>query len=201
VPARALAGAALAWLLAGALAGAPGAARAADEPPAPRTRRGASTPDSTAHRPPKPFFVMLRSAAVPGLGQVTNHAWIKAAVVVAGEGYLGYRAWHAWRQELDAVDRASEAAVLADAARLNSDPAGAAFYEAAYGRYLADSDRHANTKIDFIWWAAAAHLLQMADAYVDAHFVHFDAEFGPDDRDASGTPTGPRLSIALRARF
>lgn len=144
---------------------------------------------------------MLRSAVVPGLGQVTNHAWIKAAVVVAGEGYLGYRAWRAWRLELDAVDHANEAAVLADAARQNSDPATAAIYDAAFSRYVADSDRNANTKINFIWWAAAAHLLQMADAYVDAHFVHFDAEFGPDDRDASGTSAGPRVALALRARF
>jgi hypothetical protein len=41
----------------------------------------------------------------------------------------------------------------------------------------------------------------MADAYVDAHFVHFDAEFGPDDRDASGGLPGTRVTLALRTRF
>ncbi|HEY7728265.1 MAG TPA: DUF5683 domain-containing protein [Candidatus Eisenbacteria bacterium] len=169
-----------------------------DAPPA---RRSPAAADSSAYRSPRPFFVMLRSAAVPGLGQVTNRAWIKAVVVLAGEGYLGSRAWRSWRRELDAVDRANAAAALADQARLNSDPAGEAMYEAAYDRYLTDVDRHANSKINFIWWTAAAHVLQMADAYVDAHFVRFDAEFGPDDRDASGSLGGPRLTLAFRARF
>ena len=67
---------------------------------------------------------------------------------------------------------------------------------------LADADRlnHKNRKIDWIWWTAAAHLLQMADAYVDAHFVNFDAEFGPDD-DRSSSRGAPRLRLSLTTRF
>lgn len=166
--------------------------------PAPRA---ATRADSTRPHPPKPFFVMLRSAAVPGLGQATNHAWIKAGVVVLGEGYLWYRAWRDWRLELDATDNASRASALSDQATRNADPEGAAMYEAAYERYLSDSYRHYNSKINFIWWAAAAHVLQMADAYVDAHFVGFDAEFGSDDRNARAGPRGPRVTLAIHASF
>lgn len=183
--------AALAAAVALSVPGAAVQARAADEPPA---RRLTAPADSARRRPPKPFYVMLRSAAVPGLGQVTNHAWLKAAVVVAGEGYLGYRAWREWRAELDATDRASAMALL-------YNQTGDEGYRAASDRYLLDRDRHNNSKINFIWWAAAAHLLQMADAYVDAHFVDFDAEFGPDDRDAAGAQAGPRVTLAFRAHF
>lgn len=190
----------LAGILAVALPAVAPAARAADEPASPGASRPAARADSAGRHHPRPFFVMLRSAAVPGLGQATNNAWLKAVVVVAGEGYLGYRAWRAWRQEVDAVDRANSAAALAEQARVNSDPVGEALYNAAYDRYLGDQDRHYNTKINFIWWAAAAHVLQMADAYVDAHFVNFDAEFGPDDRSAVGA-AGPRVTLALCVRF
>jgi len=39
----------------------------------------------------------------------------------------------------------------------------------------------------------------MVDAYVDAHFRNFDAEFEPGE---SGNPaSGPRVSLALRTRF
>ena len=129
---------------------------------------------------------MLRSAAVPGWGQVVNHDYLKAAGVVAVEGFLGYSALHAWRQELDATDRAS--------ARIAADD------EPGYFRYLADRDRHANTKINFIWWGLAAHALSMLDAYVAANLATFDADFGPPN-EALGRAGGPRFTLALRARF
>ncbi len=138
--------------------------------------------DSTTH-PPKPFLVMLRSAAVPGWGQATNREYLKAVGVASVEGYLAYRALHAWRQELDATDRAN-----------------ATTNEVDFERYLADRDRHANTKINFIWWSMAAHALNMVDAYVAANLTTFDADFGPPDAGVS-LENGPRLTLALRVRF
>jgi len=37
-----------------------------------------------------------------------------------------------------------------------------------------------NQKINYIWWTVAVHLLQMADAYVDANLADWSAEVGPD---------------------
>src|SRR5687767_2088555 len=82
---RSLAGA-LTVLAALAVALAAPRARAAD-PPA----RVASPADSAARAAqPKsdPFKVMLRSALVPGWGQLYNHQPLKAAAVVGGEGFL-----------------------------------------------------------------------------------------------------------------
>src|SRR5437667_4477844 len=53
---------------------------------APNAKRGAP-PDSARHFP-SPLSVMLRSAIVPGWGQVVNHKLIKAVLVVGGEGLL-----------------------------------------------------------------------------------------------------------------
>ncbi len=82
-----------------------------------------------------------------------NHKPWKAALVVGGEGYLIYRAWGEFQNEQDAADAGDVVA----------------------------KDKYYNLKVNYIWWAMAVHLLQMADAYVDAHLSTFDVDFGPDD--------------------
>jgi hypothetical protein len=154
---------------------APGAAALPDAPGA----KDGAPPDSARHLP-SPLSVMLRSAVVPGWGQVTNHKWIKAVAVVGGEGVLVYKALDEYHKEQDAAD-------LGDAL---------------------SKDRHYNLKINYIWWAIAVHLLQMADAYVDAHLASFDADFGPEE-DSLHSGMGPsldqkgepRLAVAVHVRF
>ena len=174
--------AALLLLLAGARA------EAADAEPARAVGTRAAHADSIPHRS-RPFYVMLRSAAVPGWGQLYNHKVLKAAGVVAGEGLLAYEALSEFKKENDAVDRLS---ALLDAGSGPGDPA----YEAV----AQDRDAHRNRKITWIWWGLAAHLLSMVDAYVDAHLATFDADFGPP---ASARDFGekPRLTLAIRTRF
>jgi hypothetical protein len=90
-------------------------------------------------------------------------------------------------------------AALSEAASAAGDPAAAEMYAAANARYIADSERNRNTKVNYIWWTAIAHVFQMVDAYVDAHFRSFDADFTPGE---GGNPAaGPRVSVALRTRF
>jgi len=123
---------------------------------------------------------MLRSAIVPGWGQVVNHKLIKAVLVVGGEGLLVSKALDEYHKEQDAAN-------IGDAL---------------------SKDRHYNLKINYIWWGMAAHLLQMADAYVDAHLASFDADFGPEDaphQSAVGPEPDrkgePRLAVAVHVRF
>ena len=149
--------------------------------------------DSLRHRS-RPFLVMLRSAAVPGWGQLYNHKYLKAVGVVAGEGLLAYQAWNEFKKENDAVDHL-DAIAAADAEAgvdYSLDPA-----------YLsADQDReaHRNRKINWIWWGVAAHLLSTVDAFVDAHLATFEADFGPSEavRDPGERP---RITLAVRTRF
>jgi hypothetical protein len=60
-------------------------------------------------------------------------------------------------------------------------------------------------KVNYIWWTVAVHLLQMADAYVDAHLRDFSADLGPLPgpglaRAAASRPD-PGVAVALRVRF
>jgi hypothetical protein len=143
-----------------------------------------AAPADSAPREPRPLFVMARSAIVPGWGQVYNRQPLKAMLVVAGEGLLTYKIIQELKRQNDAIDRIAATAE------------GTPERDAA----VADELTHRNLKIDWIWWAAAAHLFQMADAYVDAHFRNFDAEFGTDDA-REGRAGAPRLSLAFRVRF
>lgn len=113
-----------------------------------------------------------------------NRQPLKALVVLAGEGFLTYKIFQELGRENDAIDRK------------------ATTFPGTPERDAAEADEltHYNKKIDWIWWTAAAHLLQMADAYVDAHFLNFDAEFGPPD-ERSGSRGAPRLSLSLNVRF
>ena len=172
--------------VAACLAAAP--ARAAD-PPA----RVVSPADSAARAAqPKsdPFKVMLRSALVPGWGQLYTHQPLKAAAVVGGEGFLFASAFRELKRQNDAIDRAVFAAAAGDT--LARDQASL------------EADTHRNRKISWIWWGVAAHLLSMADAYVDAHLSTFEADLGREERSGSGPPdpyADPSLSLALRVRF
>jgi len=141
-------------------------------------------PADSARLAPRPFLVMARSAIVPGWGQVYNRQPLKALLVVAGEGLLTYKILEELRKQNEAIDRQSA-----------FDPGSVEYAQAEL-----DAQTHHNRKIDWIWWAAAAHLLQMADAYVDAHFRNFDAEFGTDETRKGGIGA-PRLSLAFRVRF
>ena len=165
------------WLLCSALAAAllfAGSARA--EPiPASNTPPTATAPPDSAHlgqprvqaadtlgrgrEAKKPFFqsptgIMFRSLVVPGWGQATNHAWVKAALVAGGETAL-------------------IASIVQDTRKLDSlDPADPQ-YASTY------DNRQRNT-----WWLGGLVFLSMVDAYVDAHLKGFDVQLGPEPKDS-----------------
>jgi hypothetical protein len=174
--------------------------RAADPPaptpaasPSPRTApaRTMSRADSAAaaSKPhTAPWKVMARSAIVPGWGQLYNHQPLKAALVVGAEGTLVALALHELKLQNDAKQRSADAAVLGD-----STASALADLEA---------ETHRNRKISWIWWTLAAHLLSMADAYVDAHLSTFDSDFGKQESLLPPRPGGrPAIALAYRVRF
>ena len=150
-------------------------------------------PPDTTKRRASPFKVMLRSTVLPGWGQMYNGKPLKAAVIVAGEGFLVYKALDELSKENDAIDRLN--------ALLAQDPNNDAAIEDAQD----DKEKHYNLKINYIWWAAVVHLLQMADAYVDAHLRDFNADLGPLPgpglAHAASSGPDPGLAVALRVRF
>src|SRR5262245_30122713 len=91
--------------------------------------------DSTRHRT-APYKVMLRSAVLPGWGQVYNGKYWKAVIVVGGEGFLIYKAFQELGKENDAVDLLS-----------TLEPATPEYEAAAEAK-----DTHYNLKVNYIWW-------------------------------------------------
>lgn len=167
---------------------APPAARAAD-PPAPRTMSKADSAAAASKPKTAPWKVMARSAIVPGWGQMYNHQPLKAALVVGAEGTLVALALHELKLQDDAKQR-----YVNDAALGNSEQARADSLEA---------ETHRNRKISWIWWTLAAHLVSMADAYVDAHLSTFDSDFGKQESLLPPRPgkDRPVLALAYRVRF
>jgi hypothetical protein len=119
-----------------------------------------------------PGGAVLRSAIIPGWGQVYNHSYIKAGLALGGVGFFAAKAWNEYQHELDA-------AAVGD--------------EQARNEYM-------NLKVNYIWWGAVVYLLQMADAYVDASLSTFDSDFGPEG-SALAVPARPELTLAVRVRF
>lgn len=152
--------------------------------------RTLSKPDSAAlASQPKtaPWKVMARSAVVPGWGQLYNHQPLKAALVVGTEGTLVALALRELKLQNDANQRA-----------VNAQAAGDADAETLA---LLEAETHRNRKISWIWWTLAAHLLSMADAYVDAHLSTFDSDFGREESLLPARGDRPVVALAYRVRF
>lgn len=129
---------------------------------------------------------VFRSLLVPGWGQVYNRQPVKSAVFGAlAAGTLGTAIWfhvQGTKAERD-YDR------LVTAGQLGSDPASRA------AALRADAEDSYRTRNAFLWAAAGAWLVNVADAYL----------FGIDgDRLVDGVAVAPRpggVELALAARF
>lgn len=157
------------------------------EPPRAAARPSRADSAAAAARPKTaPFKVMMRSALVPGWGQMYNHQPLKAALVVGVEGFLVAKALHELHLQNRSLQAAADAEALGDVA--------------AQDAATLEADLHRNRKISWVWWAVAAHLLSMADAYVDAHLSTFDRDF--EFRESGRLrAAAPELRLGYRVRF
>jgi hypothetical protein len=144
---------ALCWLC-------PAGAARCDEPPE----------SSQTARRPSPKGALLRSAAYPGWGQLSNGKPYKACVIMAVEAYFVGVAVTANRRAADAEELAA-AATEAEVAALEEKRA---HYEDRRNAHL--------------WWLGAAILYSMLDAYVDASLA-----------GVGGKGSEPPVSLSLRS--
>jgi hypothetical protein len=133
-----------------------------------------------------PRWVMLRSVAVPGWGQLHNRSWLKAVVLGGGEAAL-------------------IAGLVQDDRRLRdlravADRAGAAGDEAVLDAAVAAYNDRLERFVARQWLLGGVVLYAMVDAYVDAQFRDFKVEFEVDPALPGGQPPG-RARLALRWAF
>jgi hypothetical protein len=134
-----------------------------------------------------PRWVMLRSLAFPGWGQMHNRAWLKAALIgggetallaglVADDRRLRQLSGEAARAHLDGDRERENAAVEANNALLS--------------RFVARE-----------WLLGGIIAYALMDAYVDAHFRDFKLEFEHDPALPGGLPPSGEARLFLRWTF
>ncbi len=134
-----------------------------------------------------PRWVMIRSVLVPGWGQLHNGSWLKALAVAGGEGALGYN----MLKDVNELDRLN---AQVHAARVANDA------EAELVAVTAYNDRQ-SALVGRQWLLGGVLVYAMVDAYVDAHFRHFDFEFKHDPALPEGVPVRPQARLSFRWSF
>ena len=132
----------------------------------------------------QPRFVMLRSAVIPGWGQLHNGSWLKALAVAGAEVWLGLQLVED-RQELD--DLLEQIEVADDSSDTDLEDALITTYNERLDQFTARQ-----------WLFGAVVVYAMLDAYVDAHFKNVDIDFDADP----ALPAGERrFRIGWRTTF
>ncbi len=163
------------------------------EPPVSRALLAESDSIREARTPRKhgkfdaPHWVAARSLLIPGWGQFHNRAWIKTGLVAGGEGYLIARL-------------VQDEQALQDLQR-QIDDAQNAGDEAAYDSGIAAYNSRLDETIRRRWFFGALLAYAVLDAYVDAHFVDFEVEFGKDGGGRSPSPAAPEARLKVRWTF
>lgn len=179
----------------GALAGRAGPGAAAGDSAAHglRLERRAGTPPDTARvrihhgRFDAPRWVMLRSLAFPGWGQLHNGSWLKAAVLGGGEIWI-----IAGLVEDDRRVRQ----LRADAERAKAE-ADNERYNQAVDAYNSRLNRFVSRE----WLLGGLLVYALMDAYVDAHFKDFKVEFEHDPALPGGQPPARETRLSVRWDF
>jgi hypothetical protein len=107
-----------------------------------------------------PWLAVLQSALVPGLGQLYNESYWKIPIIAGLVGYLGYEVYANNKKFLDYRDRYAA----------SQTP------ENQYGDLSLQTLRnfYRDQRDEFIWFLAIVYVLNLVDAYVDAHLFDFD---------------------------
>lgn len=119
-----------------------------------------------------PTKALFKSMLVPGLGQVGNRKYFKAAIVVGLQGWL----------ISSAIDHGKEASDFKDKFELSSDTPER---NILYDNFLDSKDQ----RNKFTWFAVIVTFVSMFDAFADAHLSGF-----PKDKK----PGEDKLSLKIR---
>jgi hypothetical protein len=140
-------------------------------------------PDSTLRKPidkkfrmkKSPWVAVGLSALLPGAGQFYNKSYWKVPVVLGLVGYFAYEFYDNDKQYRDYRDRYS-------ATQTPENPAGDENLKTLRQFYF-------NQRNDFVWYFTIVYVINLIDAYVDAHLFDFDVReekltrFGTTDKE------------------
>lgn len=121
-----------------------------------------------------PTTAVLLSAVLPGAGQFYNQSYWKIPIVAGLVGYFGYEYF---RQNNLYKDKRDEYI----ATQTPENPAGDQNLKTLREFYRGQRD-------DFVWYFTIVYVINLVDAYIDAHLFDFDVKdemlgkYGPIDK-------------------
>ncbi|MBL0176154.1 MAG: hypothetical protein IPP94_12945 [Ignavibacteria bacterium] len=139
--------------------------------------------DSSFVMKKSPLGAVIRSALLPGLGQLYNESYWKIPIVVGVGAFLVYGIVTEHANYADYRDQ--YALSISD---LN--PSGDLYLKSYREFYRDRRDAYA-------WWFAVVYLLQIADAFVDAHLYDFDVS----DEVHASLQLMPQGRVGLQLRW
>ncbi|MCI0406360.1 MAG: DUF5683 domain-containing protein [candidate division Zixibacteria bacterium] len=120
-----------------------------------------------------PTGALLRSLAIPGWGQVYNKKYFKALIVAGGQGALLGTAIVEWKRASDAQDDLD----------------------------LEGYRLHTNNRNMLLWLYAAATVVSILDAYVDAHLSQDTGEGVPQIGNIFLEPDAEKQALLLKIKM
>jgi TM2 domain-containing membrane protein YozV len=122
-----------------------------------------------------PWVAVGFSALLPGAGQFYNKSYWKIPVILGIVGYLGYEFFDNDKKYRDYRDQYS-------VTQTTENPAGDPNLKTLREFYF-------DQRNDFVWYFAIVYVINLVDAYVDAHLFDFDisedklTRFGTTDKE------------------
>lgn len=113
----------------------------------------------SAQKPKSPTRAAIYSAVLPAGGQIYNHAYVKAGVVLGVQSYL--------------IASAIVHDNKVDEYRQKSINMNDAYYKQFY---QTKQKEYQELRTSDFWWMGITTVLSVLDAYVDAHLSDFDAQ-------------------------
>ncbi len=117
-------------------------------------------PDTKFKMKKSPWLAVLQSAVVPGLGQLYNESYWKIPLILGLSAYLGYEFYDNNKKYLDYLDRYANS-------QSSENPSGDLALQSLRNFYRDQRD-------DFIWYFTIVYVVNLVDAYVDAHLFDFN---------------------------
>jgi len=121
-----------------------------------------------------PLLATLLSAVIPGSGQIYNESYWKAPIIMGLVGYFGYEYFRQNNLYKDYRDMYIESQTEINP---EGDP-----------NLKAQREFYRNQRDEFVWYFMIVYVINLVDAYVDAHLFDFDVrdekltEYGKTDR-------------------
>ncbi len=152
--------------------------------------QSASPADTLMKISPKGAFI--RSAIIPGWGQVYNKKPVKGLVLLSAEGYFLYNFFY-YNQIYDYVKTTKETLGIETWVGLTEEEKKAQVLAVTGYELTLNSWRPREKRNKYGWWSLGTYIFCLLDAVVDAHLINFPK----GEIELGSTETGLNLSVRV----